>query len=111
MDEGGIMAGNKNFGKHLKKIREAKGYSQEDLAELVGLEYQTISRIETGYYFTSYENLENIAKALNVKIKDLFDFEENTMPQKNLIDDIQKNLLHLNNEQLQVIKKLVDIMK
>ena len=65
------MAGNKEFGKHIQRLREAKGYSQEQLAELVGVEYQTISRIETGYYFTSYENLQKIAKALNINVDEL----------------------------------------
>ena len=32
------MAGNKEFGKHIQRLREAKGYSQEKLAELVANE-------------------------------------------------------------------------
>lgn len=70
-----MASGSKEFGKRLKELREARKLTQEQLAELVGLEYQTISRIETGYYFTNFENLQNIANALNIEIKDLFEFE------------------------------------
>ena len=78
------MAGNKQFGKNLKRLRESCGLSQETLAELVGLEYQSISRIETGLYFTSYENLIKISKALDVTIKDLFDYQENVFKEEEL---------------------------
>ena len=94
------MAGNKNFGKQLKKLREKKGYSQENLAELVGLEYQTISRIETGYYFTSYDNLVKIADALNVKLKDLFDYDYENYSRKDLIKNIKNDIENLDNKKL-----------
>lgn len=63
------------FGKRIKEIRKNKKMTQEKLAEIVDLDCQTISRIETGYYFTSYENLEKLATALEVEIKDFFDFQ------------------------------------
>jgi len=71
-----MVSGNIEFGKRVKQLREMQNFSQEQLAELIGVEYQTISRIETGMYFTGYENLKKIAHALNVEIKDLFNFSE-----------------------------------
>ncbi len=103
------MAGNKDFGKHIKKLREAKGYSQEQLAELVGLEYQTISRIETGYYFTSYENLQKIAKALNLTIKDLFDFSEDELTKAELIKLITKDIKSFEIKDLKTIRKMINL--
>lgn len=76
-----MSSGNKVFGKRIKELREGKGYTQEKLAELVGLDYQTISRIETGYYFTSYENLEKLSTALGVEIKDLFSIQHLENPE------------------------------
>ena len=89
------MAGNKLFGKNLKALRENRGISQEELAESIGVEYQTISRIETGMYFTGYENLQKIAKALRVKVKDLFDFSDNEYSKeelKNLRNTVRNRL-------------------
>ncbi|MCR5261095.1 MAG: helix-turn-helix transcriptional regulator [Candidatus Gastranaerophilales bacterium] len=103
------MAGNKDFGKHLKKLRELKGYSQEQLAEIVGLEYQTISRIETGLYFTGFENLEKFSKALDIPIKDLFDFSTEKLSKKDLINIITKSLNNFETNDLINIKKIIDI--
>ena len=103
------MAGNKNFGNHLKKMREAKGFSQEKLAELVGVEYQTISRIETGYYFTNFENLQKISKALDVTIKDLFDFSEEELTKNEIIKQINKKIKILDIKDLKYLKKLINL--
>lgn len=67
-----MASGNKLFGKRIRELREKNNLTQEKLAEILDLDYQTISRIETGYYFTSYDKLEKFAKAFNVEIKDLF---------------------------------------
>ena len=103
------MAGNKDFGKHLKYLRESKGYSQEKLAEIVGLEYQTISRIETGFYFTSYENLQKISSALGVTIKDLFDFPQNELSKETLINLINDYIKSLDIKNLNNIYKLIKL--
>ena len=103
------MAGNKDFGKHLKRLREAKGFSQEKLAELVGLEYQTISRIETGFYFTSFDNLQKIAKALGLTIKDLFDFPEDELSKTQLLKLISKDIKNFDTRDLRNIHKMINI--
>ena len=104
------MAGNKQFGKNLKRLRESCGLSQETLAELVGLEYQSISRIETGLYFTSYENLIKISKALDVTIKDLFDYQENVFKEEELRNLINKKLKTLNYSKLELLYNFVSFL-
>ncbi len=66
---------NKKLGKRIQELRKLRGLTQSKLAELIEVEVVTISRIENGSRFPKKENLENIAKVLNVEIKDLFDFE------------------------------------
>ena len=68
---------NKKLGKRIQELRKLRGLTQSKLAELIEVEVVTISRIENGSRFPKKENLENIAKVLNVEIKDLFDFEHN----------------------------------
>ena len=83
----------KLFGKRIKELRKKQGMTQEKLAEILSVDNQTISRIETGYFFTSYENLEKIAIALNMQIRDFFDFEHlksNDELKKDLIKKIEK---------------------
>ena len=105
------MAGNKFFGKHLKGLRESKGLSQEQLAEAIGVEYQTISRIETGMYFTSYENLQKISNALDLHIKDLFDFSENEYSKEELKIAIDKALTKFDKDDLEITYKLINVLE
>jgi len=59
------------FGKRLRELREAKGISQEALAYEAGLDRTYISSIERGKRNVSLENIERLAKALDVKIRKL----------------------------------------
>ena len=62
------------FGKRLKEIRKRKGLTQEQLAELVGMETVNISKLELGEHLPKKENLEKLCKALEIEPKELFDF-------------------------------------
>jgi transcriptional regulator with XRE-family HTH domain len=64
----------KNFGKNLKRIRKLKNITQEQLAFSTGLELSQIGRIERGTINTSISNVFIIAKALNIKPHELWDF-------------------------------------
>lgn len=101
-----MASGNKLFGKRIKELREKNHYTQEKLAEILNLDYQTISRIETGSYFTSYENLEKFAKAFHVEIKDLFDTKhlEETI---NLEKEITKILKKATQDEKKLIYKII----
>jgi transcriptional regulator with XRE-family HTH domain len=60
------------FGKRLRELREATGMSQEALAHEAGLDRTYVSSVERGKRNISLENIERLAKALGVKLKDLF---------------------------------------
>lgn len=62
------------FGSQLRLIRRSKGLSMEKLAALSFFEYSQISRIELGQINTSLDTVFKLAKALDVDVKDLFDF-------------------------------------
>ena len=63
------------FGENLKYIRKSKGYTQEKLAEFLGISHRQLSRIESGDNFPSVETLEKISLYLETDLKTLFDFE------------------------------------
>ncbi len=63
------------FGKNLKLIREAKNITQAQLAIDCDFDVSVISRIERGVVNTSLSNLKLIATALNIPLKELFEFE------------------------------------
>lgn len=60
------------FGSTVRKLRQAKGISQEHLAELSSLHRTYISDIELGKRNVSLENIERISVALEIHISDLF---------------------------------------
>ncbi len=60
---------------NLKKIRKEKGYSQTELAKLVGVSRQTISSIETGQYSPTAKLALILCVALDKKFEDIFYFE------------------------------------
>lgn len=62
------------FGKNLKKVRENLKISQVELAIDCDFDVSVISRIERGVVNTSVDNLKKIAQALEIPVKDLFDF-------------------------------------
>ena len=62
------------FGSNLRKIRKRKLVTQEKLAFSMGIEISQISRIERGILNTSISTVNAIAAALEIPVKDLFDF-------------------------------------
>lgn len=63
-----------NFGKNLRLTRLEKGFTQEQLANELGIEISQISRIERGVINTSITTLYSISKVLNVNVSELFVF-------------------------------------
>ncbi len=61
----------KQFGSKVKKLRKAKGWSQEDLAKRAGLHRTYIGSIERSERNVSLINIERIAKALGVSVETL----------------------------------------
>lgn len=61
----------RQFGDRVKKLRKAKGWSQEELAKRAGLHRTYIGSIERSERNVSLINIERIAKALEVKIERL----------------------------------------
>jgi putative transcriptional regulator len=54
------------FGSRLKALREAKGWSQGDLAEASDMSQNGISQLETGRRQPSWEIVLKLSKALGV---------------------------------------------
>jgi transcriptional regulator with XRE-family HTH domain len=64
----------KLLGRQIATLRRNKKLTQEKLAEKSGYSVEFISLVERGINAPSVEGCERIAKALQVSLKDLFDF-------------------------------------
>ena len=60
------------FGKALRKRRHKLGVSQEEFADLCGLDRTYVGGIERGERNLALVNIEKLAKALKISLSDLF---------------------------------------
>ena len=60
------------YGKAIRQMRQQKGISQEELADLCGLHRTYISDVELGKRNVSLENIERLAQALDANVSDVF---------------------------------------
>jgi transcriptional regulator with XRE-family HTH domain len=65
----------KKLGIAIRELREHKGLTQGELGRLAELSTSQISNIERGEYAPSIDALEKIARALRVKLPELFGFD------------------------------------
>ncbi|ACV64572.1 helix-turn-helix domain protein [Desulfofarcimen acetoxidans DSM 771] len=62
----------KIIGANLRRIREAKGWTQSQVADLAGISRVAYRNIENGNTTPKVSTLQNIASAVGVKLQDLF---------------------------------------
>lgn len=62
---------NEMLGSRIKAIRSAKNYTQEHIAEQIGISRQKYARIESGINSITLEMLSEIAKVLDVSVGDI----------------------------------------
>lgn len=73
------------IGEFIKILRVEKKLSQGDLAELLNVTRQTVSKWETGVSLPSLDNIKEMSKIFEVEIEELINGE------LKLVDDIEKN--------------------
>lgn len=60
------------IGNHLRKVRNAKGISQEKLSEKAGYFRTYVGKIEQGNYSPSLHTIWRLSKALGMSLEDFF---------------------------------------
>lgn len=93
------------LGLRIRELRKGKGLSQEQLSEKIGIDSKHLSRIELGKSFPYMETLEGIAKALEVEMKELFEFNHMAKPID--LKGIEKLLEGASDDKLQLIYKII----
>ena len=68
----------KLIGKQVTKIRQERNLTQAQLAELLDVAIETVSRLERGVSIPSLKTLEKISQKLDISLKDIFDFKNPT---------------------------------
>lgn len=61
----------KEIGKKIKRMRIEKGYTQEQLSELIDISQKALSSIETGENFVKAKTLDKILKTFDITAEEL----------------------------------------
>ena len=95
------------LGLRIRELRESANLKQYELADKLNMERSNLTRIECGVQRPNDENLEKIAKILNVNIMELFNFSH-IKSKEELIKDIIISLEKLNDKELSFLHKTVN---
>jgi len=85
----------KEFGLSLKNARLKRGYSQENVANEMGLGVSTISRFESGIIVPNAEQISQLCDILEIYVSDLFDSSNRVMNKENSNNPFNTKTLYL----------------
>ena len=99
----------KTFGKILKNFRLKHNYTQEVMAEKLGISLKYISRIENGYSGIKTRTLINYMNILGITPNTIF---KEFMTNKEIIKqiDISEKLNQLSEEKLNFVDNMIDLL-
>ena len=97
----------KQIGARIKKLRQDKGFSQEQFAEKIGIASRTLCGIEIGKNFFTADTLEKILETLEITPQDLFMINY-LKPQEDLVNEIVETVKSIKDrEKIEIIYKII----
>ena len=100
---------NKSAGKNIRTLRHEHGWSQEDVANRLGISIPAFSKIETGVTDINLSRLEQIANIFEVSVVNLLSLEYTQEPstQDLSLNIIQKKLVDRETEIANLQRKVI----
>ena len=96
-----------SFGQYIKEHRDNKGYTQHELADLIGVTPKSISFIERGENFPSPDNMFELARVLDMSL-DEFLFGYKKFDSSIRLPQINQNLSQLSPENQALLISIVE---
>lgn len=98
----------KNVGKNIRTIRHQRGWSQEDVANRLGISIPAFSKIETGVTDINLSRLEQIANIYEVNVVNLISLDAAPVePQVSNLNIAQKKILERETEIANLQRKVI----
>lgn len=98
------------LGARIRELRKARRLTQEQLAELLGIEQKHISLIELGKSYPSLDRLMRIAEILGVPLPSLFDFAHHE--QEALSPEVMaKKIVGMSEHERQLLYRIAEFME
>jgi transcriptional regulator with XRE-family HTH domain len=99
---------NKSVGKNIRTIRHQRNWSQEDVANRLGISIPAFSKIETGVTDINLSRLEQIATIYEVSVVNLFALDaEETQPETSHLTIAQKKISERETEIANLQRKVI----
>src|SRR5277367_3251339 len=99
---------NKTIGKNIRTIRHQRGWSQEDVANRLGISIPAFSKIETGVTDINLSRLEQIANIYEINVINLLALDaEETEPQASNLSIAQKKIIDREAEIANLQRKVI----
>jgi len=96
------------LGRRIRQLRKIRTMTQEQLGERAGVDYKYLGGIERGERNPSTENLAKIAKALGVKIHEIFVFDHEIEDMRLLKKSIDELLKEANKKEIKTICRVIE---
>ena len=96
----------KLLGARIKELRNGRGLSQEQLAEILDIDTKHLSRLETGQNAPTIDRLEMIAHSLGVEARSLFEFSH-LDGRDEQIHNIDQMVKRLDDNDLKVLHRIL----
>ncbi len=94
------------LGARIKELRKLRKLTQDELSEKIDIDAKHMSRIEVGGSYPSLDTLEKMASALNVEMKDFFEFAHEAKRSKEIRQALDSLAKETDIEKLRLLLKV-----
>ena len=98
------------LGLRIKELRKERNLTQDQFAELANIDFRSLSHIECGDTFPT-KSLSDIAKAFNISISELLDFEHHKYSIEEMKDYIHNSIDNISEKDITIIFRMIKSMK
>lgn len=101
---------NRSVGRNIRAVRQQHGWSQEDVANKLGISIPALSKIETGITDVNLSRLEQIADIFELSLVQLLSFEEAQDEfQSSHLQEARQRLLECESEIVELQRKVISL--
>jgi len=104
------METRKLVGIRIKRLRTGKGYSQEKLAELAGINAKYLSSIERGEENPTLDLFMRLSQSLKADIHEMFNIEYENQPPQTLRKKLQALVAEIKDQDLSRAIRLLGML-
>ena len=98
------------LGRRIRKLRQAKGWTQQELGEYADMNYKFLGEIERGQQNPSFNVLMKIAGALGIEMTELFRFGQEITNRQEIEKQIHRIISSVPDENLRQILAVLKVL-